>query len=108
MKKPGKEERGHWAFQFGTDREYLEWLSSRPSALSGAFNQILDGRGRCIACHVRRVSRGAGTGIKPPFSAIPLTHGEHMTEGRVPLDDRVRWADELLDLWVDGRKQGRW
>lgn len=59
-----------------SDKKYLEWLSYQPSCLDGAFNQYIDGVGRNIACHVRRASN-AGTGYKPPFSAVPMTDEQH-------------------------------
>lgn len=105
-KNPGKEERSHWAFAYGTDREYLDWLSYQPSAVDGSFNQWKDGVGRNIACHVRQVARGAGTGTKPPFSAIPMRHEQHLNEEQYPIETRVRWADEHLERWVESRKQG--
>jgi len=54
----------------GTDDGFLAWIRTQPSAVSGKTVNI-------EASHVRRVKFGAGTGIKPPFCAIPLTHGEH-------------------------------
>lgn len=64
--------------EIGSDDEFLEWVRTQPSCLSG--NQDWDekrGEGRCEAAHVRRVSEGSGTAIKPPYFAVPLTHEEH-------------------------------
>lgn len=58
----------------GSDCEYLAWLRTQPSAYStrkGSENDPIQ------AAHVRRVSNGAGTGIKPKYSAIPLLASEH-------------------------------
>ena len=61
----------------GTDEEFLEWVRSQKSAKSGKFSMFVEGVGTCVAAHVRRVDLGSGTGIKPEFSAIPLTNDEH-------------------------------
>ena len=102
-KKPGKEEKAHWAFEYGTDAEYLRWVTFQPSCVDGSFNQWQDGVGRNIACHVRQVNRGAGTGIKPPFSAIPMTHEQHLDEERYRIEWRVEQAEEHLRRWVESR-----
>lgn len=52
-----------------SDAKFLAWIRTLPSCLSGD--------GPCQAAHVRRVQFGSGTGIKPPFSAVPLTFTEH-------------------------------
>lgn len=74
-----KAEQRHPASIYGSDRQYRDWLSYQPSCVSGGFNQVLNGAGRNIACHVRRASN-AGTGYKPPFSAVPMTDVEHMLQ----------------------------
>lgn len=62
----------------GTDKEYLEWVKHQKSARSGIYSEHHDdGNAYCVPAHVRRVEHGAGTGIKPPYSAIPLTNAEH-------------------------------
>jgi len=68
----------------GTDEDYLKWIRTQPSAISGDYDWSEAG-GFCEACHVRRANE-AGTGYKPPYSAIPLTHKEHhiqTTQGEV-------------------------
>jgi hypothetical protein len=57
----------------GTDEEYLVWLRSQPCAAS----HLGDCEGDVVAAHVRRIANGAGTGIKPTFSAIPLCSKHH-------------------------------
>lgn len=60
------------------DQAFLDWVSFQPSCVSGQFSEYgEDGVGRSIACHVRRVNRGSGTGHKPLYSAVPLTKKEH-------------------------------
>ena len=62
----------------GTDDEYLAWVKRQPSAVTGVFSEYHDnGEGYSIPAHVRRVEHGAGTAIKPPYSAIPLTKNQH-------------------------------
>lgn len=62
----------------GTDDEYLAWVKLQPSALDGNYSEYHDsGDKYCVPAHVRRVEYGSGTGIKPPYSAIPLTHNQH-------------------------------
>lgn len=50
------------------DRDFLAWLRKQKSAVSG--------KTPCIAAHYRTAAN-SGTGIKPLFSAIPLTAEEH-------------------------------
>ena len=74
---PGRSERGHWAFAFGSDEAFRLWITHQPSCLSGDFGEWHDGEGRNVAAHVRSVKAGAGVARKPPFSAVPLTDAEH-------------------------------
>jgi len=75
-KKTSKAEAAHFASRYGTDKEYLEWLSFQPSCIDGTFNQYVDGIGRNIACHVRRASN-SGTSAKPVYSAVAMTDAQH-------------------------------
>lgn len=96
------------------DKRYLEWVSHQPSAISGQFSEFKDGVGRCIACHVRRVSKGSGTGRKPPNRAIPLTFSEHnfqhMGEAKFlqavfqrsfTVEQAKKWFDDAADYYWD-------
>jgi len=56
----------------GTDEDYLKWLRGLPCAVCYM--------GPAEAAHVRRVADGAGTGIKPTFSAIPLCREHHAAQ----------------------------
>lgn len=56
----------------GTDQEFLDWLPSQ-----GCCVKAMGHRGDVVAAHVRRVADGAGTGIKPPYSAVPLCTYHH-------------------------------
>lgn len=90
------------------DQKFLDWISFQPSCLSGRFSEIDDhGRGRCVACHHRIVARGAGTGIKPLYSAYPLLDSEHkMTHQHgltyyKPLSWWENQADHYYQKWVE-------
>lgn len=62
----------------GTDEEFLLWLRCQECAV------VEDRDGGCggdvVAAHVRRVADGAGMGIKPPYSAIPLCSAHHQLQ----------------------------
>jgi len=103
----GKAEQEHWASEYGTDKQYLEWVSKQSSCLDGAYQQYMDGRGRNTACHVRRASH-SGTAFKPPFSAVPMTHEQHMVQsgikGEVGVLDFYRGEQHSLETakeWFD-------
>lgn len=64
----------------GPERRYLDWLKTQPSALSGQFSWS-DGAQFCEPAHWR-TARYAGTGQKPAYLAIPLTHEEHALQHR--------------------------
>lgn len=104
-----KEERAHSAYQYGTDLEYLNWLTYQPSCLDGSWNQWDDGVGRNIACHVRRLKKGAGLAIKPPFSAVPMTDKQHRVQsgkdGELGAIKRFTYyygfTQDLAKLWFE-------
>lgn len=82
----------------GTDAEFLAWLRDQQCASCKAFPPS-------EAAHVRRVANGAGVGIKPEFSAIPLCHdcherqhrsGECAIGGREVVD---HWRISYLEAW---------
>ena len=97
-----------------TDKDFQAWVRRQPSCVSGCFSEWQDGEGRCEFAHVRRVARGSGVGIKPPFSGVPLTHKEHAMQHRrgeayvlaangIVTDDAAAWfeakADEYWERW---------
>jgi len=57
----------------GPDQAFLDWLKLQPCAAKGHG----ECEGQVVPAHVRRVADGAGTGIKPPYSAIPLCFHHH-------------------------------
>lgn len=88
----------------GSDAQYRHWISYQPSCYSGDFSEWVNGVGRSIAAHVRR-SSNSGTGMKPEYSCIPLTHDEHMLQHREGESALVglEWEKErnnYLILWV--------
>lgn len=105
-KKLSKDEQSHPAFAYGTDAEFLEWVSYQPSVLDGKWNQVEIGIGRNIACHVRRQKDGAGMGKKPPFSAVPMTDKQHRHQtkyGEVSVLGEYDWL--LIDGAMVGKKE---
>jgi hypothetical protein len=114
-KKYGKDEMSHPLFQYGTDDEFLEWVSHQPSVINGEFTQR--NPDRCIPCHVRRQRNGAGTGHKPPFSAVPMTDEQHQIQTHYGEAECLRryiagsWTDESAKQWFDEaleRMRERW
>jgi hypothetical protein len=65
----------------GTDEEYLEWCKHQKCAkCRWTPHWEMDTFMLCDPAHVRRVSDGSGTGIKPAYSAIPLCHKCHVEQ----------------------------
>lgn len=94
-----------WA---GTDGDYQNWVRNQPSCVSGKqdWHNGRDGSiGKCEYAHVRRVANGAGTGIKPEYSGVPLTHEEHALQHQqgeaallqaygIRFDDAAAWFEK--------------
>ena len=81
----------------GTDSDFLQWIRTQPCKV--CKNKPVE------AAHVRRVANGAGMGIKPPYSAVPLCpehhrlqhqKGESAIGGRELMD---KWRIECLAQW---------
>lgn len=77
----------------GTDADYLDWLADQKCCAD------VSGGTRCagdvIAAHVRRIANGAGAGLKPPYSAIPLCDLHHRKQhqgGETSIADKD-WFD---------------
>lgn len=79
----------------GTDAQYLDWLKTRQCCvrkMGGCFGDI-------VPAHVRRVANGAGTGVKPEYSAVPMCDAHHKLQhqkgesavGSKELMDDKRW-----------------
>lgn len=87
----------------GTDAEFLAWLRRQPCA-------VCKRPAPSEAAHVRRIAAGAGVGIKPEYSAIPLCHEHHESQhqrgessiggkeavDRMAADAVTKWAHAAL------------
>lgn len=82
----------------GSDEEYLAWIAQQPCCAIGE-NIFPSHSGDAVAAHVRRIADGAGTGIKPKYSAIPLCHGHHSLQhqnGESAIGGKA-WCDDQRD-----------
>jgi len=94
---------GVWV-EIGTDAQYLEWVRRQKSAISNEYSwkDMDTGENYCVPAHVRRVEHGSGTGIKPSYSAIPLTNDEHQ-QSHQHGDTNLRpeeWWDKMRIKYV--------
>lgn len=86
----------------GSDEEYLAWIEKQeccasPPITGKPHHHVHDGD--VVAAHVRRVADGAGTGIKPKYSAIPLCHGHRSLQhqnGESAIGGKA-WCDDQRD-----------
>ena len=98
------------AKQKGSDAEYLHYVRCWPSCLSGAYSLVVDSVGFCEAAHVRHVSLGSGTAIKPEYAAVPLTKEEHQLTHQkgdsvfAPPEFWEKQATYYLVKWINGVK----
>lgn len=101
-----KSEREHWAFQYGTNAEFIEFVRGQPSCISGNWSEwdFIKGRGRCEAAHDRRAAT-SGTAFKPPFAVIPLTHSEHAIQHQFGVEGMLNRY--LRQVW-DRNSASRW
>ena len=91
---------------FGTDADYQAWCRSQPCAIPG-----IPCEGDIVAAHVRRIALGAGMGIKPDYTTIPMCdtahtryqhqHGESAVGGKEHLDKllaqyRTEWMKSVI------------
>lgn len=94
--------------QIGTDEEYLAWCRAQKCAhCSKAPTWEMDTFVSSEAAHVRRVANGAGTAIKPPYSAIPLCSGCHREQHRVG-EDAIGGKDKVDKMRLDHVKRWVW
>ncbi len=82
----------------GLDAEFLQFLRHQVCWHCSKQDLIIDKDGvehfYVQAAHVRRVAAGAGTGVKPPYSAIPLCstcHGIQHAVGESGIAPREWW-----------------
>lgn len=88
-----------WAF-LGTDDEFLEWLKSQRCAYTSAPDRH---DGDVVPAHVRRIADGAGTAIKPTYSAIPLCNKHHLQQHQHGEDHLggKEWFDRQRIKWLE-------
>lgn len=92
----------------GTDDDYLEWCRNQKCAHCRKSPEWeMDTLVLNEAAHVRRVANGAGTAIKPPYSAIPLCSGCHKEQHRIG-EDALGGKDKVDRLRLDHVKQWAW
>ena len=80
------------------ERAYLDWLKTQASAASGGFSWN-DGQPFCEPAHWR-TAKYAGTGQKPKWLAIPLTHEEHALQhqkGQSVIGSRDWWQQQCIE-----------
>ena len=85
-----------------SDRAFLDWLRTQPSALDGAMSLDVDtGQRYCDPCHYR-TAKNSGTGCKPLYSAIPLTHEQHLEQHRIGQYNFMprEWWEEKVAYYV--------
>lgn len=109
MAKPGLETLMQRAKLVGSDRAYLLWLRSQPSAIDGQMDYDRDtGQRWCVPAHYRTAAN-SGTGCKPEYSAIPLTHAQHLEQHRIGqfnFKSRSWWQKQVrihLTRWIKER-----
>jgi hypothetical protein len=94
--------------QIGTDDDYLKWCREQKCAhCSKAPRWEMDTFIQSEAAHVRRVANGAGTAIKPPYSAIPLCSGCHRDQHQRG-EDAIGGKDKLDRMRLAHVKQWAW
>lgn len=94
--------------QIGTDDDYLKWCREQKCAhCSKAPRWEMDTFMPSEAAHVRRVANGAGTAIKPPYSAIPLCSGCHRDQHQRG-EDAIGGKDKVDRMRLDHVKRWAW
>ena len=92
----------------GADDEYLEWCRNQKCAhCSRAPDWEMDTLVLNEAAHVRRVANGAGTAIKPPYSAITLCSGCHRDQHQFG-EDAIGGKDKVDQLRLASVKRWAW
>jgi hypothetical protein len=93
--------------QKGTPKQYELWLRTQPSAINGSMDYDSDtGMEYCDPCHFRTAAN-SGVGCKPDFSAIPMTHKQHLEQHRIgqfnflPREWWEQQVDKYRRLWLE-------
>lgn len=88
------------------DEEFRLWLSYQPSCIDGSWSEWDGEAWRSIACHVRRVP-DCGVGIKPLFSAVPMSFSQHAKQHQLgetallPQAEFEARAGEYVARWLE-------
>ena len=64
----------------GGDKAFLAWIRTQEKCVARSFehaNPANNCAGDIVAAHVRRIAKGAGTGKKPEYSAVPMCDFHH-------------------------------
>lgn len=56
----------------GSDAQFLDWIRTQPCCLRGSPHSV-----GVEAAHLRSVAAGSGTGVKPPYCAVPMCSQHH-------------------------------
>ncbi|WP_020408946.1 hypothetical protein [Hahella ganghwensis] len=87
----------------GPDSHFTAWIRNQKCCFSGVYGTDQD---PVQVAHVRRVANGSGTGIKPPYSSIPLlasNHAKQHQQGESALGGK-EWFDkqriEHVERWA--------
>jgi hypothetical protein len=92
----------------GTDEQYLEWCRNQKCPhCSRAPEWEMDTLVLNEAAHVRRVANGAGTAIKPPYSAITLCSGCHREQHQYG-EEAIGGKDKVDQLRLASVKRWAW
>jgi len=89
--------------QIAPDATYLKWLRRQPCAYT---KQEGNKSNPIVPAHVRRVGYGAGTSIKPEYSAIPLlktVHDKQHNHGESSIEDQEKWEKariQYVEKWA--------
>jgi len=95
----------------GSDGDFQAWCRKQVCACCGKEGNVAN---PIVYAHIRRVADGAGTGIKPVYSGVPLHDTEHreqhqhgesrlaptVTWDRWRIDHVQRWCWERLKAWL--------
>ena len=79
------------------DWHFLDWLMDQPCAICGRSLEVE--KIQIAACHVARVGKGSGTGIKPIFNAVPGCNDCHSKQHQI--GESAVGGKEQWDIWAD-------
>jgi hypothetical protein len=87
----------------GKDAMFLQWCRGQ-AACWHCDGRGLEADNPIVAAHYRKVAAGAGTGIKPPYSAIPLCklcHDEQHAQGCNVIAPAHWWEEKVAKARQD-------